>query len=99
MTTIAERLADAGIEVKPLEWVDTEDDRGDGTSEHNGGYAADSPLGVYEIGMGFGSDCYYWSVSDSMLNEIGSFEDPIYAKAAAQADYTARILAALQVKP
>ena len=41
MTTIAERLADAGIEVKPLEWVDTEDDRGDGTSEHNGGYAAD----------------------------------------------------------
>ena len=82
--------------VKPLAWDETHDDRGDGTSEHNGGYVAVSPLGDYEIGMGFGSDCYYWSATDPMLNEIGSFEDPNYAKSAAQADYEARILAALE---
>lgn len=85
------------VRVKPLVWVETFEDRGDGLSEHNGGYESASVLGFYEIGMGFGSDAYYWSVCDPNYNEIGSFEDPSYAKSAAQADYEARILAALDV--
>jgi len=94
---VAERQKPQAVKVKPLVWVETFEDRGDGTSEHNGGYESASVLGFYEIGMGFGSDSYYWSISDPNCNEVGSFEDPTYAKAAAQADYEARILAALDV--
>lgn len=79
------------VKVKPLVWTETLVDRGDGLTEHNGGYEADSALGVYEICMGFGSDCYYWSVTDPNLNDLGSFEDHDYAKAAAQADYEASL--------
>ena len=94
---VAERQKPQAVRVKPLVWVETFEDRGDGLSEHNGGYESASVLGFYEIGMGFGSDAYYWSVCDPNYNEIGSFEDPSYAKSAAQADYEARILAALDV--
>lgn len=94
---VAERQKPQAVRVKPLVWVETFEDRGDGTSEHNGGYEAASVLGFYEIGMGFGSDSYYWSISDPNCNDVGSFDDPTYAKAAAQADYEARILAALDV--
>ena len=84
--------APLAVRVKPLVWEETHDDRGDGSSEHNGCYEASTALGVYEIGMGFGSDAYYWSVCDPNYNEIGSFEDPSYAQAAAEADHAARIL-------
>ena len=80
------------VRVKPLVWEETHDDRGDGSSEHNGCYEASTALGVYEIGMGFGSDAYYWSACDPNYNEIGSFEDPSYAQAAAEADHAALIL-------
>lgn len=99
----ADPVANAGsrqpVKVKPLVWVETHEDRGDGTSEHNGGYEAESAFGVYEICMGFGSDCYYFSALDPNLNEIVSVEDLEDAKAAAQADYAARILSALEAAP
>lgn len=84
------------VKVKPLVWGETHDDRGDGLSEHNGGYWSNSPFGDYEISMGLGPDGEYWSASDEGGSEIGAFGDPDSAKAAAQADYEARILAALE---
>ncbi len=83
------------VKIKPLIWDETHEDRGDGSSEHNGGYEADSAFGVYEIGMGFESDIYYWSVQDEVGNEIGNFDDPDIAKAAAQAAHESRVLSAL----
>lgn len=81
MTAIAQRLADAGIEVKPLEWRGTPYSR--------------STLGdLYEITQ---LSDNVWSVTKNGTALNGwetSFDD---AKAAAQADYTARILVALQV--
>ena len=90
--------APLAVRVKPLVWEETHDDRGDGSSEHNGCYEASTALGVYEIGMGFGSDAYYWSVCDPNYNEIGSFEDPSYAQAAAEADHAARILSQIEAE-
>lgn len=87
------------VTIKPLVWEETHDDRGDGSSEHNGCYEASTALGVYEIGMGFGSDAYYWSVCDPNYNEIGSFEGPSYAQAAAEADHAARILSQIETLP
>jgi len=93
MTTIAERLADAGIEVKPLEWEHHEsvDDLGWGTHDECVGVG-----GYYNI---------EWQAEDRFVlwcpgQVTGvSFPTPEDAKSAVQADYTARILAALQVKP
>ena len=89
MTQQRDAVMVGAVKVRELVWVETHDDRGDGSSEHNGGYEADSAFGVYEIGMGFGSDSYYWSAQDEAGNEIGNFDDPDLAKAAAQADYEA----------
>ena len=99
MTQQRDAAMAGAVKIKPLIWDETHEDRGDGSSEHNGGYEADSAFGVYEIGMGFGSDSYYWSVQDGSGNEIGSFDDPDNAKAAAQAHYNARILSALTPDP
>lgn len=87
------------VKVKPLEWEETHTRRSeeDPTTEWNGGFKADSALGYYEISMGFGSDAYYWAVTSPLGDDVGSdFEDPSYAKAAAQADYERRILSALE---
>jgi hypothetical protein len=89
--------------VKPLVWEDVMIDRGDGHSEPTGDYEARCAWGGYYIEMGFGSDSYYWSVETNILKSgetnilrVGcSFDDPDLAKAAAQADYDARILSAL----
>ena len=83
--------------VKPLEWTDLEIDRGDGHSEPSGDYEAPCSFGFYFIDQSFGSDSFYWSVKSPFFDDLGSFEDPIYAKAAAQADYTARILSAIDL--
>ena len=91
------RRADLPPRVKPLVWVAIEDDRGDGSSDLTGGWAADSEIGAYVIDIGWGSDCYYWSVQSPDGFDIGSdFDDLTLAVAAAQADYTARIIAALE---
>lgn len=85
--------------VRQLEWEETHSRRSDEdpTTEWNGGFEAESALGFYEISMGFGSDAYYWSVTNPLGDDVGSnFEDPLYAKAAAQADYEQRILSALE---
>ena len=98
MSDIAQALAAAGIEVKPLVWVEVCERRSDEDphEEHTGGYEADCGFGSYVIDIGFGSDCYYWSVVSPDQFDIGSdFEDPELAKAAAQADYDARIRAAI----
>jgi len=87
------------VKVKQLEWEETHSRRSDEdpTTEWNGGFKADSVLGYYEISMGFGSDAYYWAVTNPFGDDVGSdFEDPSYAKAAAQQDYERRILSALE---
>lgn len=79
---------------KPLVWDEGEQDRGDGTSDLTGDWSAQSAVGEYTTEISWGSDSYYWSVAINS-EEIGhSFEDLIYAKAAAQADYNARIASA-----
>ena len=87
------------VKVKQLEWEETHTRRSDEdpTTEWNGGFEADSALGYYEISTGIGSDAYYWAVTNPLGDNVGSdFEDPSYAKAAAQADYERRILSALE---
>ena len=96
MTTIAQRLADAGIEIKPLEWE----------SFDAWTYWAKSPLGSYRVQERNGA----WRATlDVKMGETLVYEyttdgltpnDFEAAQLAAQADYTDRILSALQeVKP
>ena len=89
------------VKVKPLEWRETEDDRGDGTSDHDGGYEADAAFdSVYMIQMDFGTDSYVWTVQhDFEVGIIGCYDDPDAAKAAAQAHYEVCILSALVQEP
>lgn len=94
MTTIADRLADAGVEVKPLVF--------DGTAD--GFYLrADCPFGVYEIMVEYGDEwcCDFTDHFTGRSSRLSGVQDgPTVPIAAAQADYTARILTALQeVKP
>ena len=87
--TIAQRLADAGIEVKPLEW----------SSFGKEWIRAETALGRYEIMWGFANAQYALDVPRLARNH--TWHPTLEAaKSAAQADYTARILSALQeVKP
>ena len=88
------------VTVKPLVWSAVTVDRGDGSYDETGGFEADTPIGSYDIDIGFGSDCYYWSVQSPDGFDIGSnFDDPDNAKAAAQDDYDARILSAIYGAP
>ena len=90
------------VRVRPLVWAEVCERRSDEDprEEHTGGYEADCGFGAYVIDIGFGSDCYYWSVMSPDQFDIGSdFDNPEAAKAAAQADYDARILAAIQPDP
>ncbi len=89
----------AGVEVvetvsgRPLVWEEIERDRGDGTTDLTGDHEAVSATGVYLIEIGFGSDCYYWSVFRDD-EEIGrNFDDLALAQAAAEADHQARFAA------
>jgi hypothetical protein len=95
-------LPAVAVGVKLLVWEEVCERRSeeDPREEHTGGYEADCGFGSYFIDIGWGSDSYYWSVLSPDQFDIGSdFEDPEYAKAAAQADYEARILAALTPTP
>lgn len=82
------------VRVKPLEW------EGDGhwSSGDNEGWLeeADTPFGWgYSIEFGrYGEGT--WVVDSTFGTRLTGFEDPQAAKAAAQADYAARILAALE---
>lgn len=84
--TIAERLADAGIEVKPLEWEE----------DPAGGFMAAGFNATYRIRASV-SGSIVWQPGHmgpwNVVRGLGA------AKAAAQGDYTARILSALQGKP
>jgi len=86
MTAIAQLLADAGIEVKPLEWFDCADE----TSHDAGCQYEIEPMGNY---------FRLTRASTGPGGYIGHSDKRAAAKSAAQADYTARILSALQVKP
>ncbi len=88
------------VKVKPLVWTAVEVDRGDGSRYATGGNQAESLFGLYVIDLGWGSDCYYWSTESPEGDDLGSnFEDLDRAKAAAQADYAARILSAIETTP
>ena len=96
--TALERLS-GRVRVKPLEWSETEIARGDGLHEHDGGYEAITSIGTYRIEMYFGSDSYGWEVTLATVGKVADCDDPDTAKAAAQADYESRILAALDPAP
>lgn len=83
--TIAQRLADAGMEVTPLEWAENP------AREYD--YFADI-YEVQEVGLG-----RWWLSIGGVWRDL-PFDYCHDAKSAAQADYTARsIISALQVKP
>ena len=88
MTPIAQRLADAGIEVKPLEWRQV------------GAMRLAYPYCFDDRGANWSHDRYpAWSMDSSrVFND--EFSSPGEAKAPCEADHAARILSALQeVKP
>ena len=104
MTPIAQRLADAGVEVKPLEWAahpfsqSTIDECAISDAPFSQRYQIQhDPWAPTYLAMLFPM----LPISDSTLWwESRGHEDMDAAKSAAQADYTARILSALQeVKP
>ena len=89
----AQRLADAGIEVKPLEWV-----------WNGASFFASSIVREYRIAKTANktNDRYMvtYLAPSRKSHTIGWIDGEGAAKAAAQADYTARILSALQeLKP
>ena len=98
---IADRIVDIpavtpAVKVKPLVWEAIEQDRGDGSSDLTGDFIAETGFGCYSIVCGFGSDSYVWDVYFGEMDCVSSHDDPSTAKAAAQADYDARIIAALK---
>jgi len=87
----------AQVRVKPLVWV------GDGHwhSGDNEGWLeeANTPFD-WGYAVEFGTlDTGPWKVSSTFGSDIVKFDTPSAAKAAAQADYEARILAALEPQP
>jgi hypothetical protein len=84
--TLAERLARC---VRKLEWTALSIDRGDGHSEPSGDYEAECFFDTYQIQAPDSRDCYTLS-ADHFSHPHKTLEA---AKAAAQADYTARSLA------
>lgn len=82
-------LAALGMRVKPLEWSDYL------PIPPTGEYHARSSVGLYCISHGVG--CFALTLRDS--THLGVFPTLAAAKAAAQADFEARILAALEVTP
>lgn len=90
-----------GAVVKPLEWepVLAARSKEDPTPEETGEYETVCAVGVYYIEMYFGSDSYGWCVTLNGADDIADKDDPDDAKAAAQADYEARIRSALVPSP
>ena len=84
--TIAQRLADAGIEVKPLEW----------DKDPAGGFMAEGFNCTYRIRQSVSGT---WSWQSRHMGIWTAVESQKAAKSAVQAHDTARILSALQVKP
>lgn len=80
-------LAARGVRVKALEWTDYK------PVPPTGEYHALSCVGLYCISHGVG--CFALTLRDSI--HLGVFATLEAAKAAAQADYEARILSALEV--
>jgi len=76
--------------VKPMEWHHDTDEPED--------FSALSAVGWYCIESTHGNDNYRWTVSVVGGELVGVYDDPDIAKAAAQADYSARILAALMME-
>lgn len=89
----ADLVAAPSVTVKPLEWADL----GDGT------FRALLPI-IGSIRVEPYGCCDWWEVLWSMPGQCDKlipdvFDSPDDAKAAAQADYEARILAAIQIAP
>lgn len=89
--------APAQVRVKPLVWT------GDGHwhSGDNEGWMeeANTPFG-WGYAVEFGTlETGPWKVSSTFGSDIVKFDTPSAAKAAAQADYEARILAAIEPQP
>ena len=82
--------------IKPLEWVETLSDRGDGTSEHDGGYEALTPFGIYAIYFDYLKSVWLSYGLDGDC--LASVDSPSIAKSTAEADYSARHRAALEGK-
>jgi len=88
--TIAQRLADAGVEVKPLEWREFND----GNRRKGECFSARSLVNFAPISVHKKHDGWWLNVDCKTHPTLEA------AKSAAQADYTTRILSALQeVKP
>ena len=93
----ADLAVPAQVRVKPLVWT------GDGHwhSGDNEGWMeeANTPFG-WGYAVEFGTlDTGPWKVSSTFGSDIVKFDTPSAAKAAAQADYEARILAAIEPQP
>ena len=91
ITASVRALPSVGVTVRPLEWV------------HHGtvaeAWGASTPFGDYaiiDLGVNWTLDRF---VACLKKDKIGNFRTIKSAKAAAQADYAARILAALDVQP
>lgn len=86
----------SGVRVKQLEWAEIEYDRGDGQTDTCGEWEAPSIVGVYAINISTCGDMHApWEVFGGDAGKIGNFPTFDEAKAAAQADYEARILSVL----
>jgi hypothetical protein len=88
------------VAVKALEWSEIERDRGDGQTDRLGEWEASSIVGVYAINISTCGDMHApWEVFGGDDSKIGNFATLDEAKAAAQADYEARIRSALTPAP
>ena len=94
MTDIAGLLSSVGLAVKPLEWRVPTDNPKDPGREDNV-YCADGIGGVYAISrkQKHGPERLLWMAHDPF--KWRGFDTIPQAKAAAQADFSARILSAL----
>ena len=93
MTAARDDLAARGVRVKALEW--------EGSAE---GFfmRALSPFGEYQVSVEYGDEWYSDFTGNADGRSIrlsGNQDGPVVPQAAAQADYEARILAALEVTP
>lgn len=92
------RATAAEARVRELVWEETLADRGDGSYEHDGGYEAETPIGVYTVDFDYFKET--WTAFGTDSGCLGEPSDsPDTAKAMAQADYESRILSTLQEKP
>ena len=91
-TLAAQVEALRAVKVKPLEWLGRPDDC----------YMfSDTDLGIYEIGVEYGDEwfCDFTSHRSGRPVRLSNCQDgPIAPQAAAQADYEARILTALEAR-